>query len=55
MTPDEIVALQLSHNSLHGEDDKGILKRMFAEIQSVDFKSFAMSTSTNWSLSPRRG
>lgn len=41
MTPDEIVALQLSHNSLHGEDDKGILKRMFAEIQSVDFKSFA--------------
>ena len=41
MTPDEIVALQLSHNSLHGEDDKGILKIMFAEIQSVDFKSFA--------------
>ena len=41
ITPDEIVALQLSHNSLHGEDDKGILKRMFAEIQSVDFKSFA--------------
>ncbi len=41
LTRDEIIALQLSHNSLHGEDDKGILKRMFDEIQSVDFKEFA--------------
>lgn len=38
---DEIVALQLSHNSLHGEDDKGILKRLFDEIQSIDYKEFA--------------
>jgi hypothetical protein len=38
---DEIIALQLSHNSLHGQDDKGILKRMFNEIQSIDFKFFA--------------
>lgn len=38
---DEIIALQLSHNSLHGQDDKGILKRLFDEIQSIDFKEFA--------------
>lgn len=41
LTRDEIVAVQLSHNSLHGSDDKGILKRLFDEIQSVDFKEFA--------------
>lgn len=38
---DEIIALQLSHNSLHGEDNKGILKRLLDEIQSIDFKDFA--------------
>lgn len=41
LTNDEIIAIQLSHNSLHGEDDKNILKKLFAEIQSVDFKKFA--------------
>lgn len=41
MSDDEKIATQLSHNSLHGEDNKGILKRMFSEITSVDFKQFA--------------
>lgn len=41
LSRDEIIALQLSHNSLHGEDNKGILKRLFEEIQSIDFKEFA--------------
>lgn len=41
LSRDEILALQLSHNSLHGEDNKGILKRMFEEIQTLDFKEFA--------------
>ena len=41
MTNDEMVALQISHNSIHGEDNKGILKRLFDEIQSVEFKKFA--------------
>ena len=44
LTKDEIIALQLSHNSLHGYDDKGILARLFAEIQQVDFKEFANIT-----------
>ena len=41
LSDDEKIATQISHNSLHGEDNKGILKRMFAEIKSVDFKKFA--------------
>lgn len=41
LTRDEIIAIQLSHNSLHGEDDKNILKKLFSQIQSVDFKKFA--------------
>ncbi|MDD3404959.1 MAG: ParB N-terminal domain-containing protein [Paludibacteraceae bacterium] len=41
MDKDEIIALQLSHNSLHGEDNKGILKRLFDEIESIDYKEFA--------------
>lgn len=39
--PDEIVAIQLSHNSLHGEDNKGILKRLFESIKTVQYKKFA--------------
>lgn len=41
LTKDEIVAIQLSHNSLHGEDNKGILKRLFESIKTVEFKKFA--------------
>jgi hypothetical protein len=41
LSRDEILAVQLSHNSLHGEDDKNILKKMFAQIQSIEFKKFA--------------
>ena len=41
LTKDEIIALQLSHNTLHGEDDKGILKRLLDEIGNIDYKEFA--------------
>ena len=41
LTKDEIIALQLSHNSVTGNDDKGILKRLFDEISSIEFKEFA--------------
>lgn len=41
LTQDEIIAIQLSHNSLHGEDDRSILKKLFSQIQNVDFKKFA--------------
>lgn len=41
LTPDEITAIQLSHNSLHGSDDKNILKRLFESIKTIEFKKFA--------------
>lgn len=41
LTPDEIIAIQTSHNSLHGQDDMSILKKLFDQIQSVEFKEFA--------------
>jgi hypothetical protein len=41
LTDDEKIATQLSHNSLHGQDNLGILKRMLNEIHSIDFKKFA--------------
>jgi|ETNvirenome_6_30_1030629.scaffolds.fasta_scaffold03789_4 hypothetical protein len=41
LSNDEIIALQLSHNSVTGNDDKGILKRLFEEISSIEFKEFA--------------
>lgn len=41
LSRDEIIAIQLSHNSLHGSDNISILKKMFEQIQSIDFKKFA--------------
>lgn len=41
LSKDEIIAIQLSHNSLHGEDNQSILKKLFEQIQSIDFKKFA--------------
>jgi len=41
LSRDEIIAIQLSHNSLHGQDNQSILKKMFEQIQSIDFKKFA--------------
>ena len=41
LTKDEIIAIQLSHNSLHGEDNKSILKKLFEQIQTIEFKKFA--------------
>ena len=41
LSEDEIIAIQLSHNSLHGEDNQSILKLLFGKIKNVDFKKFA--------------
>ena len=41
LSQDEIIAIQLSHNSLHGQDNTSILKKLFEQIKSVDFKKFA--------------
>lgn len=41
LTKDEIIAIQTSHNSLHGTDDVSILKKLFEQINSIEFKEFA--------------
>lgn len=41
ISQDEAIAIELSHNSLHGEANQSILKKLFDSIQSIDFKKFA--------------
>lgn len=41
ITNDEAIAIELSHNSLHGEANASILKKLFESIKSIDFKKFA--------------
>lgn len=41
LSKDEIIAIQLSHNSLHGQDNISILKKLFEQIQSIEYKKFA--------------
>lgn len=41
LSQDEIIAIQLSHNSLHGQDNTSILRKLFEQIQSIDYKKFA--------------
>jgi ParB-like chromosome segregation protein Spo0J len=38
MSRDEVVAKQLAHNALAGEDDPQVLAALYAEIQSIDAK-----------------
>lgn len=48
LTQDEIKAIQLSHNSVHGEDDKTILKSIFDSINSIQFKDFSHVDTDNF-------
>lgn len=38
---DEMIAIELSHNSLHGTTNASIVKRLLESIQTIDFKRFA--------------
>lgn len=38
LTKDEIIAKQLSHNALSGEDDQHVLRELYDEIKIIDFK-----------------
>jgi hypothetical protein len=38
---DQIIARQLSHNSISGVDDPATLKRLWEEIEDVDWKKYA--------------
>nr|MDQ2960537.1 hypothetical protein [Candidatus Dormibacteraeota bacterium] len=40
-TPDQRLALQLSHNAIDGEDDPATLKHLYDQIADVDWKVYA--------------
>lgn len=41
LSEDQKIAIQLSHNSIVGKDDNDILKQLFSEIESFDFKEYS--------------
>lgn len=41
LSESERVAIQLSHNSLEGQDDPAILRELWAKIEDIDLKSYA--------------
>jgi hypothetical protein len=41
LTEDEKIAIQLSHNSIAGEDDPAILKILYEKIGNVDLKAYS--------------
>ena len=41
LTKDQCLAIQLSHNSITGKDDEEILKQLFKEIETIDFKEYS--------------
>ncbi len=40
-TNDEKLGIQLSHNSINGKDDLGILRELVNEIKSIEYKEYA--------------
>lgn len=38
---DRLLAMQISHNTINGEDDPAVLKELFEEIDDVDWRAFA--------------
>ncbi len=41
LTPDQLVAIQLSHNAIAGEDDPATLKQLYEQIDDVDWRGYA--------------
>lgn len=41
LTKEQRTAIQLSHNSIIGQDDKAILKQLYESIDSLDFKKYS--------------
>jgi len=41
LTRQQLVALQLSHNSIAGEDDPATLRHLYAELDDIDWRSYS--------------
>ena len=35
------IAIQLSHNAIHGKDDPNLLEQLFSELTDIDFKEYS--------------
>lgn len=51
LNDDEQKAIQLSHNSINGKDDKNILRELFDSIESLDMKLYSGLTDDDFKVS----
>ncbi|UNO32302.1 ParB/RepB/Spo0J family partition protein [Salmonella enterica subsp. enterica serovar Abeokuta] len=51
LSDDEQKAIQLSHNSINGKDDKNILRELFDSIESLDMKLYSGLTDDDFKIS----
>ncbi len=51
LNDDEQKAIQLSHNSINGKDDKNILRELFDSIESLDMKLYSGLTDDDFNIS----
>lgn len=50
LTHDQKLGIILSHNAIHGKDDETILRQLFEQIESVDFKKYSGLTEDDFKL-----
>ena len=41
LSKDQALAIQLSHNSISGQDDEELLRRLYGELESLEFKEYS--------------
>ena len=41
LSKDQALAIQLSHNSISGQDDEELLKKLYGELESLEFKEYS--------------
>lgn len=41
LSKDKALAIQLSHNSIVGQDDEELLKKLYTELESLEFKEYS--------------
>lgn len=41
LSKDQALAIQLSHNSISGQDDEEVLRKLYGELESLEFKEYS--------------
>jgi len=50
LTKEQKLGIQLSHNSIHGKDDPNLLRTMYDQILSLDFKQYSGLTDDDFKI-----